>query len=51
MFGGDSLILLDIMRVEFNLHVFSHHYNPLINLVILDLCVVCVNFFFHGTGL
>ena len=44
MLDGDSLILLDVMKVVL-LHVLSYHNNPLIRLIIFSLyyctCISC----------
>jgi len=34
MLDGDSLILLDVMKIVCYLHILSYHDNPLIRLVI-----------------
>ena len=34
MFDGDSSILLDVIKVDYLLHVLSYHDSPLIRLII-----------------
>ena len=36
MLDGDSLILLDVMKVDYLLHALSYHDSPLIRLIIAD---------------
>lgn len=48
MLGGDSLILFDVMRVEFVLHVLSYHDNPLIRLFIIVRVIFCLQCGFPG---
>jgi hypothetical protein len=51
MLDGDSLIPLDVMKVDFLLHILSYHDSPLFRPIIVGFVLLYVYFVVTSTGL